>query len=1062
MINKRKKKFQFAGQLHNIVPEFKPWGYSTAYAKKDTATLSAAAQNLQNIYEDRLKSKNEYLKAINDLDLGPYYGEYKKQKIEELQGQLNKTLADSNNDITSDVFAKGMIDIVGKTMADPKLATAKWNYQKMKDYQTQRDELSKEGKYNPMFDPNAQMLEKIKKGEDLWSPWDYKSIIPYHDYNAKLNEIAKGVTPDQDIVIESIGDYDSWVTKIKTVKEQKVYDYILAQKEGFFAGPEGTTFQIVTAKNYNANLPAGASPVKFDENGYPIMDAGFIKYRDMEFTKLILGISKGVGYTSKEDAAIQTAAGAVRIKEAELSAESAKAAAAAAEAEKAKQNAEVGLFNDNSAIAQTMEYQTPGIATSFDYESNYTANYKSYDAVYNKYKQEYSSYTFKAADGKPLTHDELLTKYITEGIDKLSISNNGAIISDEDRIKLDKTLSEVTYQKNLVKASAESINANDRQIVEEMKKITDANGKAMFSLINKPVTVNLNNGKSVSYKKIIDSNNNELWLVTDGDKGYVDKIVTPAEFVDMYKTTPQGTSPNATQAIYDFEKQVESGIVEHQQKWITDKFKEEIQDQGGKITEDMIQAYRQSDEYKKELNRIKKDAISKNSGEVYQNYYAARANLALANADPVKRKENYNALPADLRESKDAKTERMRTLVTTAEKDRNAHTYIELDAKSKDGATRTKTWEELKAENAKIITSDGWLWDDTETLDLQLIIDGYDVNNTIGGNWVGKIGFKLSDLKARFGEGKDNDPKWSQVQTKLNSLISEGTLEKIGDNYVFKNKQYMIPSHQVTEEYFRNTLSSDVNIMKQGIDNYNTAISKFNSGESVVVFPGANNTVVTLAQTEDENGSLKYALTYSDMMNVKRTEIFDDLSEASNSIVNYNQVVSQSLGQLRQHPNVKFNSPQSFNAKTNTVASNIVSKVVQGYVGSKLNTKEYRKDTNPDKDKLILGSDNTGNQIKIDTKSNTYGAKSVINILRQIAYVNSVDEYGNPVYDQSYSNLSLQDRTDLSDNNNMNKPIDMNNTAQLNMIRSVFGTDNIQISYPDNGNPNEIIITVKP
>lgn len=1059
MFNKRKKKFQFGGQLHNLVPEFKPWGYSTFYAKKDTTAIGNAAQSLQNVYEDRLKSKNEYLKAINDMELGPYYGEFKKQKVDELKGDLNQKLGEANNDITSDVFAKGMIDIVGKTMSDPKLSTAKWNYKMSQDYITKRDELSKEGKYNPMFDANAQTYDKIKKGEDLWTPWDYKAIIPYHDYNAKINDIAKGVAADQDIVIESVSDYDNWVTKIKTVGEKKVFDYIMAQKEGFFAGPEGTTFQITTAKSYNANLPAGATAIKFDENGYPILDANFIKYRDTEFTKLVLGISKGVSYSSKEDVAMQTAQGKLRMDEAAANAKAAADNRAASDKAGKEQEQEPGLFAAPGATAQLMEYSSPGIATSFDYESNYNNAYNAYNGVYNQFKQSYSNYSFTDKSGQKMTHDQLLTSYVTNGIDELTIKNGDNIISDSDRVTLDTALSNVVYQKNLVKASAESINANDTQIVNEMKKITNKDGRLMFTMNNQSNKVTLGNGSSVSYKKMIDGNNNELWLVTDGDKGYVDKIVTPAEFKEMYKVAPDNASIQASQQIYEYEKEVESKVVQEQKRWIEDNMKNELQSSGGVFTDAMVQSYRQSKDYTGFLANVKKEVLSKNTGAIYENYFTARANLALRGADPVTRKENYTTLPADLKTSKDAKTERMRTLVMSAEAGKQQYTYVEINGKG--GTVSNKNWDQIKTENAEIITVDGWFRDSTESLDLQYYIDGYDVSNTIGGNWVGRIGFDINDLKARFGGDKENDPKWATMQNKLNSMVKDGTLTLMGDKYVFANKQYLVPSHQVSEEFFRNTMSSDQNIIAQGVNNYNTAMSAFNTGESVVVYPAANNTVVTLAKTTTQDGLEKYALTYVDSMNIKKTEIYDDLADASSSILKYNQVMSHAAGQLREHDNVKFNSTESFNAKTNTVASNLVSKVVQGYIGSKANTKEYIKDTTPDKDKIIMGSNINGNQIKIDAKANTYGSRSVINILRQVAYVNSIDEYGNPIYDTSYSNLTIQDRTDLSDNANMTKAIDMKNPAQLNMLRSIFGTDNIEISYPDNGNPDNITITVK-
>jgi hypothetical protein len=1062
----KKKKHQFGGQLHKLVPEFKPWGYSTFYAKKDTAAIGNAAQNLQNIYEDRLKSKNDYLKAINDLDLGPQYGKFKQEKSDELRNQLNQNLAENNNDITSDNFAKGMIDMVGKTMADPKLATAKWNYAMSKDYITKRDELSKEGKYNPMFDPNAQTYDKIKSGEDLWTPWDYKAIVPFYDYNTKLSDIAKGVAADTAINIKELSDYDSWVTKTKSISEQKVFDYINSQKEGFFAGPEGTTFSIVAANNYNKQLQPGQQPVKFDANGYPVPDAGYIKYRDFEFTKLVTGIAKGVSYVEAQDASISTAQGKLSMDQAQLKAQADKDAADATAAAKQKEeekDREPGLFAANSAPMDTMAYYQAGIATSFDQEASYNDAYKNYDTTYNQYKNQYATYKFTDVKGTQLDQDELLKRYMTEGLSGFNISNNGADVSLEQRKQLEESLNKVVYAKNIVKVNAQTINVNDKQILDRLLTTTDGvNGQRMFTKLPQTEDVALSNGKSVSVGRVRDAQGNELLLVTDTDKGYVDKIVTPYEFKEMYKAMPKNLNAQSSQAAYQYEQEIENRMRESQKEFIRKNHPNESA--VGAITEEMIAEYRRDPQYAKDLNKIKVELSKGNLSGIYRHYYDTRVNESLKNADPTLRKESYTSLPADLKTSTTEKNNALKTLVTVAEKEFQTYKYYEIDGTSK--TITDKAWIDVKNDLDKVITNENWFTkDEIAALNTQFYIDGYDISNTLGGTWVGKMGFNLESLRKLYGNDKESNPRWTKVQSKLNELTANGTLQydETSDRYLFKNKQYIVPSHVVSQEYYRNTFADDNSIIRTGTEYYNTAIAKFNSGESVAVYPLANNTVASLSQNIDSEGNVKYSLSYNDLMNMKKTEIYDDIAEATRSILNYNQIIMQASASLTNHPSVRMNSGTTFGSLTNTVASNMVSKVVQGYIGSKANTKEFKTavKASPHTDKITMTAADNGNTIQIDTTKNDYGSRSVINVLRQIAYVTGVDSYGNPVYDPTYLALSEQDRSDLSDNSSMNKPINMETPYQKAMIRQIFGVDNIEILYPDNGNSGSIIIKVK-
>lgn len=1040
---KKNKKYQFGGNLYNMIPDFKFFSYKPFYAEKDINTMGNIATQLQNVYDKRLEQKQAAFKAINDMSLNPLY---KNMKQDMVQG-LMKELDNGKDMITSDVYARKLIDVVGKTMADPKLEVAKANTEAYDIWQEEMQTLSQQGKYNESFDPNRQIYDRMKKGEGLYDVWDYKRIAPYFDYNAKLVDIATKVKEIKSISHEEINKYDWWLEKITEVPKDKVASFLQAQRDGFLESAEGQTFKRVVAKKHN---------LKLDSNGNPIEDQLFKDKINQEFATLVSGIAAGVSYKSVESAEIVTNRGAL---EYDTSLMDAQSRAAAAAKEKKSQDG-YGLFQEStpgadfkSGTGPKYMIGTPG--KSFDYKQSYNVAYEDYHNKFSSFQESTKQYTFKDNTGKTLSADELLDYYQNNGGDA-ALSNisimgtDGKPITDDVRNTISSDLSRLLYTRSTVKAEAQYINAVDSDLKNRILSVQE-NGKTKYQFSKLNEDVQIGNGQTIKVTGKIERNGEILLFINDDDKGYKDKMLTPYEFKEMYNTLPSSISSAVGNNMIANELTINEQLKQKALDYA--KNLPQFADQRvAEPTPEMLLAYRQSANYENDLKSIRNSVIGSGDG-LYADYMNNRISALTEKSRTTYKSDNYYVLP-EL--GSDKAFDRLNADVKAAKIDPNKNQYYMISENS-DESLSPQTWEDVQRNIEGIRTKNRW-WNDDFVRGSTLQIVGYDMNDRLGGVWVAKVGITDKELSTLLGnENEATADRYEEFRKSMTEGIQKGaiTRDEANNMWVFNDTTLIMPNSNVTYNYFKAKYGDEKSSIDSGIQTYNAILEGFNNGKDVIVMPSAdgNNNIIR----QGSNGTYTYTYT---------TEYGTYISEECNSIeelvATHQNVNSAIIGNQSSFINsgyVQKAGNQTLSPKATSVANNILSKGVLPYISGFSMKKEFRDalKADPESAKMKVNVSDP-NVINIAYSPSNYASKSVLNLLRQISCVTAVDEYGSPIFNNAYNTLSVDERQDLSDN--PMTPIDITNPAQAAMIRKIFGTDNISFAYPDNGNSNAIVITI--
>ena len=109
-LRKSKRKMQFAGQLYDIVPEFKP--LFTEYTPMDKAMYYNVTVQLQKQYDKLIQKREDALKAIKDEKVHSIYNPLKQQIAQEIVAANDNLLKDSNYDVLNPIYSQGIYDAV--------------------------------------------------------------------------------------------------------------------------------------------------------------------------------------------------------------------------------------------------------------------------------------------------------------------------------------------------------------------------------------------------------------------------------------------------------------------------------------------------------------------------------------------------------------------------------------------------------------------------------------------------------------------------------------------------------------------------------------------------------------------------------------------------------------------------------------------------------------------------------------------------------------------------------------------------------------------------------------
>lgn len=1047
--SKKQKLYQFGGQLYDLIPKLDKFEYTPWYAKKDTNAITNIVGSLQNIYEDRLNKRQAAVKAINDLELNPMYSGLKKDMLQSLTSGLKDLQDKSGNDITSDIYTKGMLDIVGNVMGDTRLNFAKENTKSYDTWKQNVDALSKEGKYNPMFDPNLSILEGMKSGKDLYNWWDVKTITPFFDYNDKLVKIAQQVKERSKVEVIPINDYDWWVTKLTTVPKDEISSFLQAQKEGFMASPEGQTFQLVTAKKYN---------LKLDSNGVPIKDDNFNSIVTKEYVNLVQGIAQGVSYTSVDDKKIITSEG-------QLSIDTKNSSSSDSSSSNTPKDETYGLFEPGTPGATTAsgvlpQYMLSGANREFDYKSSYNTAYVNYDTQYKAFKNSYQNYEFTTSDNKKLNIDELLDYYesSTNSNDRLNglvIKSNNTLITADSKSDLLKSLNNVAQAKSNVKAEAQYINEIDKELKSNILSVKDTfNGTTKYSLSpNYKEEVTLSNGQKVKITGKIEHNGEVLFFVDDDDKGYKSKILTPFEFKQMYNTLPSGMTTAAGEKIVELETKINDMLKDNAFEYA--KGLPEFQN-ATELTPEMYLAFRQSDEYLNNITHLKND-ILKLGGGLYSDYMAQRANSINMKNTRTYISDNYYVLP-QLGEGE--RFDDLKADVASITNEKNRNMYYVIDEKS-DKPLLPKKWDDVQQDLKNLPLVDYSFFrifkNDVYARGSNLKIIGYDMNERLGGVYIAKVGISDSELRQLTGSETSENEVYTDCIESLRKAQNDGIMEYDQNDkmWTYKNKTLIIPNNTVAYHYF-DVKSSD-NQVNSNIGVYNQIKDQFNAGKEVVSLPTADNKVNTVRILP--NNEFLYSFTDTDgSIQTKSFSSIESVTIFHNSVNSY---IHATTGNMNK--SVIKNGGHNLGVLGTNVVNNITNSIVGKYV------RDYRANNYDDYNKIVRNDKNTDklhinivaeNKFSIKYDINNLASRSLLNILRQVACIDKIDSYNTVIYNSLYNSLNTSERNDMSNLSYAIPGINMNNPAQLNMLNQLFGTQNLTINYPDNGNPNEISITI--
>lgn len=1050
MIKRRKLKFQLGGGVQNILGELKP----LEFKKKDMQFAIHIADNLQKGYDTRRSEMMNAIKGLDDLQLHPFYNENQKVKSEQFRGKIDALKNQYNNDITNPGFGQGLITLISEMKNDNELKTAIYNTSGLTEWQKSVKDLKEKGQYNPDFDINVQHYNDIQQGINKFKPFEYHKVIPYADFNKYFQGLADKIPEDAKIYTREISEWDTLVKKLTEKSDKKLLDYFTTIKDGFFVTSEGQTFKMMIGKNYN---------FEFDSNtGLPKETPEFQKKLNDEFLKYIKGASLGLSSVKEEDAKILTAQGALADHESKMRAE---AAAKEKQAQEEKEEEKVGLFVPDLSMSGSHNlpiYQQPLSSASFDYKESYNTKYEAYNTELKSLQTQYNTYTFTDAQGKNFTIEEILDKYEKDpSLNDINISNNNQPLNEPDKVKLRSDFSKLLNKRYMVQQEAAYINEIDKEIKNNLLQQKANYGGTMSYLVSSQEQTKEINGKQlIKYKTIKDTNTGDiLYLVTDDDKGYKDKILTPMEARAMYGFE---LTPKQQNNYLNIESEISQNIKQYElnaAKGLDPKIQSNEE-----IPFHVLQKIRSDENYQTNIDKIKKDVEKSGLPQIERDYLYHRINTL--NANPLRYSINNDSfIGIDLNPS--SKNEKQNTHISLAKA-----AITNIDSKPIYVITPTndnigkeivpKLHREIMKEvnkDMEFMVQDNLIWNNYAQLPIEPKIIGYDMNDRIGGVWVARYEFSIEDLKNKYASDKDKANTMTTIEASLDQKVKTGILKKEGDKYILANYTILIEDDNVDGEYFKNVYSSDSGVQSSLKNTHNRMMSTFNSGNNLFVENAGNNNFISV-KFNYQNSETPYSITYTDLNGTVKTDQTKTIIEAVERVEIFKQFNTNVRNNVVNSPYVRQES--NSNALTPIMIQpmgNILNNIVQPYIGLAAAKPEVKKAIKTQSQLAQLSYRVDDNRLIFKNDSSNYASMSLINTLRQISAVQSIDNYNTPVYYNDYSNLEAKDRSDLSDNLTWNHKIDMNNPAHKLLLRRIFGTDALTISYPDNGSSNEIIIT---
>lgn len=1065
----KNKKYQLGGRTQQLLSEFKPWDLEPL-GKKDMNLAFQITDRLQGIYDERLKKKDEYAKVFRDLNLDPnLYKDFQNEHFNNYNQKMQQLLMDSDNNLLSDSFAKGMLNITNDFVTDPRLKTAQWNTEKSQEWKKNVAALQEKGLYNQDLDPNFKAYEQhFKRDRNIFEPWNTQAILPYYSYTDSLMAIAAKVEYDTEIFIEPVSDYDAWYTQVQYINEGKIANTLQAFKDDFLVSTPGQVFRKAVADKFGYTIDAhGRANPEEVKNG-----KSYKKALDDEFILQVSSIAAAKAYNRDLNVGTigKNIQAQVDIKDKEAAITKAKTEAE----QKAIEDKTWGLWKSNTPSSSNnieINIEKRGTPGSYDYESNYNATYNVYKKEYDNNRAKFGDYSVKGSDNNILNFEEMLDRYSNSALDNLSLyDSNGAVINPGDSryIEFEKNIQSTLHSRSKFKESAAELNTRDASLVKSILSTKNTYGGQNTSTLNhKAEKVEVADRQFVSIKKITDKTGAELWLVTDDDKNLVDNIMTPYEFTQTYKGAKLDgiVTPKIGFDLYQFDKQLTDDMNNKQKTWIENKVKAEGYNPkvASEMMPQLLTEYRVSDEYKKDLELTRKQILNKynTANPLYSSYLDSKSAHLLKEFENItNQKDTYTTLPAGLLESKEANSDQMRTIVSNVQTNFRNREFFDINT------GKNMTWDEVSKDLSDVKSIDTWwftFWTkDTYEKPYSLHVEGYDMNNKLGGVWVASLVIDMKDIKNRY--TNDSNTSLSEMQDSINKLVSTGHLARLGDTDKYRiikdpnnpksEAKYLIADPVVAEEYYRNTLSNDANIIKKSTDTYNAMRDAFNSGKEVTSFLAGDNKLVTF-QRDDLQG---VNMMYKDMYDNEQFVHYDNMEEAAKSFIEYNYMMVSNSQAINQNKFIASGANVSgINMKGKNVLQSVMDNSIPAYVTSYKNDDTYKRNADPNKDKLFV----TGkeNEININYSPTNYASRSILNLLRQIASLKEIKENGLRVYDPSYTTLSQEQRNDLSTMQGY-KPLDMNNSAQRRMIKQLFGREDLQIIYPDNGSSGQIIIKI--
>lgn len=298
-LRKSKRKMQFAGQLYDIVPEFKP--LFTEYTPMDKAMYYNVTLQLQNQYDKLIQKREDALKAIKDEKVHSIYNPLKQQIAQDIVAANDSLLKDSNYDVLNPTYSQGIYDTVNKKLYGNEWLAAIGNTPQLEEYEQNKQAMLSKGNVENYDDPNIAKYNTMIEGKDLYVPFVNRGIFQTPDYAKGFDEIAKSFTPDElstfKPIINAEGEVEPFdIAKITTkiMSQENLQGKFETLRNTYFTTPEGASF---------ARKVAAANGFKINPDGsIDQTQVGFKDKLNEEFTKMISdAATRNEYYQEKQD-----------------------------------------------------------------------------------------------------------------------------------------------------------------------------------------------------------------------------------------------------------------------------------------------------------------------------------------------------------------------------------------------------------------------------------------------------------------------------------------------------------------------------------------------------------------------------------------------------------------------------------------------------------------------------------------------------------------------------------------------------------------------------------------